>query len=48
MLLAQAALSRNRQVRLRAQIDRLNHELALLQEELCIKDAQMERLPPRG
>ena len=45
-LLARAALSKNRQVRLRAQIDRRNHEIALLQEELRIKDARMERVPP--
>ena len=45
-LLARAALSKNRQVRLRAEIDRRNHEIALLQEELRIKDARMERVPP--
>ena len=38
-LLARAALSKNRQVRLQAQIDRRNHKIALLQEELRIKDA---------
>jgi len=31
-MLAKAALSKNRQVRLQAQIDRRNHEIALLQE----------------
>ncbi len=46
VLLAKAALSRNHQVRLQAQIDRRNHEVALLQEELRIKDARMERVPP--
>ena len=45
-LLARAALSKNRQVRLQAQIDRLSQESALLQEELRIKDARMERVPP--
>ncbi len=45
-LLARAANSKNRQVRLRAQIDRRNHEIALLQEELRIKDARMERVTP--
>ncbi len=43
-LLARAANSKNHQVRLQAQIDHLNHEIALLQEELRIKDAQMERV----
>ncbi len=46
VLLARAALSKNRQVRLQAQIDRRNREIALLQEELRIKDARMERVPP--
>jgi hypothetical protein len=46
-MLARAALSKNRQVRLQAQIDRRDHEIALLHEELRIKDARMERvLPP--
>ncbi len=45
-LLAKAAQSRNRQVRLQAQIDRRDREIALLQEELRIKDARMERVPP--
>ena len=30
----------------RPQIDRLSHEIALLQEELRIKDARIERVPP--
>ena len=34
VLLARAANSKNRQVRLRAQIDRRDREIALLQEEL--------------
>jgi transposase InsO family protein len=46
VLLARAANSKNRQVRLRAQIDRRDNEIALLQEELRIKDARMERVPP--
>ncbi len=45
-LLAKATLSRHRQLRIQAQIDRLNHEVALLQEELRIKDARMDRVPP--
>ncbi len=45
-LLARAAQSKNRQVRLRAQIDRRDREIALLQEELRIKNARMERVPP--
>ncbi len=45
-LLAKAAQSKNRQVRLQAQIDRRDREIALLQEELRIKDARMERVPP--
>ena len=43
VLLARAALSRNRQVWLQAQIDRRNHEIAVLEQELRIKDARMER-----
>ncbi len=46
VLLARAANSKSRQVRLRAQIDRRDSEIALLQEELLIKDARMERVPP--
>jgi hypothetical protein len=46
VLLARAANSKNRQVRLRARIDRRDREIALLQEELRIKDARMERVPP--
>ncbi len=45
-LLARAANSKNRQVRLQAQIDRRHHEIALLQEELRIKDARMARVHP--
>ncbi len=45
-LLARAALRKNHQVRLRAQIDLRNHEIALLQEELRIKDARMARVLP--
>ncbi len=47
-LLARAALSKNRQVRLRTHIDRRDREIALLQEELRIKDARMERVPPHS
>ncbi len=46
VLLARAALSKKSQVRLQAQIDRLNHEIALLQEEHRIKDARMDRVLP--
>jgi Integrase core domain len=47
-ILARAANQRDRRTRRRAEIDRLNHEIALLQEELRIKDARMERVvPPR-
>ncbi len=35
----------NARVRLQAENDRLRHEIALLHEELRIKDARMERLP---
>ena len=42
VLLARAALSKNRQVRLQAQIGRLNHEVDLHQEELRIKDARVK------
>ena len=44
VLLARAANSKNRQVKLRAQIDRRDNEIVLLQEELRIKDARMERV----
>ena len=46
-LVARAANDRHRRTRLRAEIDRLNHEIALLQEELRIKGARMARVPPR-
>ncbi len=45
-LIARAANDRDLRTRRRAEIDRLNHELALLQEELRIKDARMERVVP--
>ncbi len=45
-LLARAANSKNRQVRLQTEIDRRDHEIALLHEELRIKDGRMERVPP--
>jgi len=41
-----AADSRNARVRLRADNDRLLHEVALLREEIRIKDARMVSLPP--
>ena len=44
-LLARAARSKNRKIRLRAQIDRRDREIGLLQEERRIKDARMERVP---
>ncbi len=47
-LLARAALSKVRQIRLQARIDRRDHEIALLQEELRIKNARMERVRRTG
>src|SRR5262249_44025937 len=41
-----AADSRNARVRLRAEKDRLLQEVALLREEMPIKDARMASLPP--
>jgi hypothetical protein len=46
IMLARANNDRSRSTRRRAKIDRLNQELALLQEEMRIKDARMERVPP--
>ena len=43
-MVARAAKNRSH-VRLQAATDRLKHELVLLQEELRIKDARMERVP---
>ena len=40
--MARAANSKNRQIRLQAQIDRRNPEIALLQEELRFKDARVK------
>ncbi len=45
-MLARAENERSRQTRLRTEIDRLGHDLALLQEELRIKNARMTRVPP--
>ena len=45
-MLARGANSRSRTTRFRAEIDRLEHELALQQEELRIKNARMTRVPP--
>jgi transposase InsO family protein len=41
-----AAKSLSAQVRLRAQRDRLRQEIALLREEIRIKDLRMSRIPP--
>ena len=41
-----AADSRNGRVRLTAKLDRANQEIALLREEMRIKDARMRHLPP--
>ncbi len=46
VLLARAARSRSRIIRLKGEVDRLSHEIALLKEELRIKDARMERVLP--
>ena len=45
-MVARAANERSRRTRFRAEIDRLNHELALLREEIRIKNARMTRVPP--
>jgi len=45
-LIARAVHDRNRQTPMRAEIDRLQQELALLREELRIKNARMARLHP--
>ncbi len=37
----------NARVRLQAENDRLRSEIALLREELRIKDARIERIPPQ-
>jgi hypothetical protein len=42
---ARVASHRHGRIRFRAEIDRLRHEIALLREELCIKDARMACLP---
>jgi putative transposase len=41
-----AADSTNSRVRLKAKLDRANQEIALLREEMRIKDARMKHLPP--
>ncbi len=43
-MVARASNDRDRRTRRRAEIDRLEHEIALLQEELRIKDARMARV----
>ncbi len=45
-MVARAANQRGRRNRQLAEIDRLSHQLALLQEELRIKNARMARVPP--
>lgn len=42
-----AADSVNQRLRLRAENDRLRQEIALLREEIRIKDARMARIDPR-
>ena len=44
-MVARAANERSHRSRLQAEIDRLNQELALLREELHVKDARMFRIP---
>jgi len=46
VLLAKAAESKNRHIRFQARLDRRPREITLLQEELRIKDARMERVLP--
>ena len=46
VLVAGAANDRSRWARLHGENDRLSHELALLREELRIKNARMARVPP--
>jgi hypothetical protein len=41
-----AADSRNARIGLKARLDRANQEIALLREEMRIKDARMKHLPP--
>ena len=45
-VVARAANARDGRTRVRAETDRLDQDLALLQEELRIKDARMARLAP--
>ncbi len=46
MARGRAAMSKNARVRQRAELERLQQEVALLREELRIKDARMTRLAP--
>ena len=39
-------LSTNSRIRLKAELDRANQEIALLREEMRIKDARMARIDP--
>ena len=41
-----AAENRNKRVRLQTELDRANSEIALLKEELSIKDARFKRISP--
>ena len=45
---AEAENHLDERLRLRAEVDRLRTEAALLKEEIRIKDARMERLLPSG
>jgi hypothetical protein len=44
---SRAATGRSSRTRLEAEFDRANTEIALLKEELDIKDSRWNRLPPR-
>jgi transposase-like protein len=41
-----AAISSNQRVRLAAEVDQLEQEVALLREEIRLKDARLARIPP--
>ena len=42
-----AVNSVNQRVRLKGELERARQQIALLREEICIKDARMARIPPR-
>jgi hypothetical protein len=44
---SQAAAGRSKDTRLEVELDRANTEIAMLREELAIKDARWSRLPSR-